>query len=344
MESDMPLRISLDRDLPVSIGVQLKGQIEYGIVSGELRPGEQLPSVRELAARTEIAQLTVSHAYAALKRNGLIEMRPGTGTYVAPRGDTIAADADWADLHRLVDAMIAGALQRGFSSAEINRAVAVRLATGSARRPRITLIGLFDHATRAYARDIAALLADLDPEVTPCVVEGLRADKDARARARDADLILTLPNQVKEARRLLGPAHPPIQGLSFIAHPITVGRLRALADDLQLGLVSTFAEFLPTMLQGVTACVQSRRAPLCTALADVERLSAVLARADVVVYASGSEDVLTAVDGRIQAIEYLHTPESSTVEALRPLLAGIRGAPIAMGEKRRWTLAALPPR
>ena len=31
----MPLRILLDLDLPVPIGVQLKGQIEYGIVSGE---------------------------------------------------------------------------------------------------------------------------------------------------------------------------------------------------------------------------------------------------------------------------------------------------------------------
>jgi len=340
----MPLHISLDRDLPVSIGVQLKGQIEYGIISGELQPGEQLPSVRELAARTEIAQLTVSHAYAALKRDGLIEMRPGTGTYVAPRGDTIAADADWADLHRLVDTMIAGARERDFSPAEINRAVAVRLVNGSARRPRITLIGLFDHATRAYARDIAALLADLDPEVTPCIVEGLRADKDARARACDADIILTLPNQVKEARRLLGPAHPPVQGLSFIAHPITVGRLRALSGELQLGLVSTFAEFLPTMLQGVTACVQSYRAPLCTALSDGERLSAVLARADVIVYASGSEEVLAAVDRRIHAIEYLHTPEPSTVEALRPLLAGIHGAPVPTGEKRRWSAASASPR
>ncbi len=269
-------------------------------------------------------------------------MRPGMGTYVAPRGDSIVADADWADLHGLVGAMIAEALERGFSPAEINRAVAVRLVTTGARRPQIAIVGLFDHATQVYARDIADLLADLEPEVTPWTVAGLRADKEARVRVCAADVILTPPNRVKEVRRLLGPDHPPVQGLSFIAHPTTVARLRALSGDLHLGLVSTFAEFLPTMLQGVTACVQPRHTPLCTTLSDGERLSLVLARSDVIIYASGSEEVLAALAAHIQAIEYLHTPERSTVEDLRPLLTGIHGVPFStgsMGEKRRWSAA-----
>jgi len=340
----MPLRILLDRDLPVPIGVQLKGQIEYGIVSGELRPGEQLPSVREQAARMEIAQVTVSHAYGALKRDGLIQMRAGMGTYVSAQGDGIAAADEWADLRRLVDTMIAGALERGFKPPEINRAVAIRLAATGSRRPRIAVVGLFDHATSAYAREIADLLADLEPEVTPWTIEGLRGDRDARARVCGADIILTLANHVQEARRLLGPTHPPIQGLSFVAHPTTVAQLRGLSNSLHLGLVSTFAEFLPTMLQGVTACVRPREAPLCTTLSDVERLPLVLARADVVVYASGSAEVLAALPAGTPAIEYLHTPEPSTVEALRPLLGGVQGVTSSTGEQRRWTAVSSSPR
>ena len=41
----MPFNI--DPDLPVPLGVQLRGLIEYGIVCGQLQPGERLPSVRE---------------------------------------------------------------------------------------------------------------------------------------------------------------------------------------------------------------------------------------------------------------------------------------------------------
>jgi DNA-binding transcriptional regulator YhcF (GntR family) len=341
----MPLRIALDRDLPVPIGVQIKGQIEYGIVSGELRPGEQLPSVRELAARMEVAQVTVSHVYAALKREGLIGVRPGLGTYVAAQGDSAASVEEWADLHRLAGDMIGQALARGFSPAEINRVVAARLATGGARRPRVAIVGLFDRATDAYARDVADLLADLSPEVASCTLEELRAGaKDAYVRACAADLVLTIPNQVREVQRLLGPAHPPVQGLSFVAHPATVARLRALSGDLRLGLVSTFAEFLPTMLQGVAACARLSHAPSCTALSDAERLPVVLARADVVVYASGSEEVLARLPAGTPAIEYLHTPEPSAVEALRPLLARIGGASLPVDGKVRWSTGSTPAR
>src|SRR5262245_55122963 len=45
----MAMRLTVDRDLPVPLGVQLRGLIEYGITCGELAAGERLPSVRELA-------------------------------------------------------------------------------------------------------------------------------------------------------------------------------------------------------------------------------------------------------------------------------------------------------
>lgn len=323
----MPLRISLDRALPVAIGVQLRGQIEYGIVAGELSPGEQLPSVRELAAMMEVAQVTVSQVYAALKRDGLIHMRPGMGTYVSMQNDGAAIAVEWTDLHRLVDAMVGDALERGFNPAEITRVVAMRVAASGSRQPRIAIVGLFDGATRAYARDVAALLSDLEPNVAAYTLANLRDDaRESVASAATADVVLTLVNKVGEVRRLLGPGHPPVQGLAFVAHGVTVARLEALPPDIRLGLVSTFAEFLPTMLQGVATHARTNQRPLCTVLSDEENLELVLAQADVVVYASGSDSIVGRLRPGITAIEYLHTPEPSTIEGLRPLLARIRGA------------------
>lgn len=322
----MVLRLSLDRDLPVSIGVQIKGQIEYGIVTGQLRPGEQLLSVRDLAAHLEVAPVTVSNVYADLKREGLIQVRPGLGTYVAVQGDSAASVEEWSDLHRLADTMIEQARARGFSPAEINRVVAARLAIGGARRPRLAMVGLFDRATQVYARDIAEALTDLGPEVAVCTLQELRAGvKDAYVRVCAANLVLTLANQVREVQQLLGAVHPPVQGLSFVVHPATVAQLGMLSSTVRLGLVSTFADFLPTMLQGVTAWACSTHVPLCTALSDAAHLAVVLAESDVVVYSSGSEEVLARLPPGIHAIEYLHTPEVLSVEALRPLLARING-------------------
>ena len=57
------VKIRIDRDLPVSLSQQLRGQIEYGIVCGEIPPGTQLPSVRELAGELGIGTVTVSQVY-----------------------------------------------------------------------------------------------------------------------------------------------------------------------------------------------------------------------------------------------------------------------------------------
>ena len=46
------MEFSVDRDLPVPLGAQLRGLIEYGIACGELVPGEPLPSVRDSPTRS----------------------------------------------------------------------------------------------------------------------------------------------------------------------------------------------------------------------------------------------------------------------------------------------------
>lgn len=332
----MSLRIALDRDLPIPIGVQLKGQIEFSIVAGTLLPGERLPSVREMAAAESLAPVTVSHVYAALKREGLITVRPGMGTYVADNGDGPRAGDELVDLRNLVDAMIMRALERGFEPAQIGHMVTARLAGRRARRPVVVVVGPFSHATEVYAHDVAALLADLAPEVAAHTLQSLREHPDERAWVCAADLVLTVANRVKEVQYLLGADHPPVRGLTFITHPDTIAWLRALPRGVTLGVVSTIAEFLPTMLQGIGACVQLDRAPLCAVLGDAERLAILLARSEAIVFASGSEAVLSQRPPGVAAIEYLHTPEPTSVEAVRPLLQRLAGSYSWANSERRW--------
>ncbi|MQA95112.1 MAG: aminotransferase class I/II-fold pyridoxal phosphate-dependent enzyme [Streptosporangiales bacterium] len=64
---------------------------------GALRPGDRLPSSRELMRRHRVSPVTVSRALGLLAAEGLIVTRPGAGTYVAdpPRGVAGAADLSW---------------------------------------------------------------------------------------------------------------------------------------------------------------------------------------------------------------------------------------------------------
>lgn len=62
------------------IYLQIVEGVRHALEVGTLRPGERLPTVRELAAELKIAPNTVVKAYNELRRMGLIESRPGVGT------------------------------------------------------------------------------------------------------------------------------------------------------------------------------------------------------------------------------------------------------------------------
>jgi GntR family transcriptional regulator len=61
---------------------QLFQQLRQRIVSGQLTPGDQVPSVRDLAAGLKINLLTVAKVYQLLEAGGLVETRRGLGTFV----------------------------------------------------------------------------------------------------------------------------------------------------------------------------------------------------------------------------------------------------------------------
>ncbi|MDE2782375.1 MAG: GntR family transcriptional regulator [Gemmatimonadota bacterium] len=64
--------------------VQIMDEVRSGLVRGSLRPEDPLPSVRELSSSLRVNPRTVSQAYAALERDGVVLVRHGKGTFVAP--------------------------------------------------------------------------------------------------------------------------------------------------------------------------------------------------------------------------------------------------------------------
>ena len=63
---------------------QLATQVTLAILSGELKPGDRLPSTRELARRFDLHPNTISSGYKQLEREGWTERRQGSGVYVRP--------------------------------------------------------------------------------------------------------------------------------------------------------------------------------------------------------------------------------------------------------------------
>jgi GntR family transcriptional regulator len=76
------IKINLDFRSGVPIYVQIMEQIRQKVASGELQVGDQLPTVRQMAADLRINWNTVSRAYKLLDEAGLISTQQGRGTYI----------------------------------------------------------------------------------------------------------------------------------------------------------------------------------------------------------------------------------------------------------------------
>ncbi|MCC3778158.1 GntR family transcriptional regulator [Streptomyces sp. UNOB3_S3] len=72
----------VDPSSPVPLGEQIAGGLRGAIADGSVRPGERLPSAREVAASLGVNMHTVLRGYQQLRDEGLIELRRGRGAVV----------------------------------------------------------------------------------------------------------------------------------------------------------------------------------------------------------------------------------------------------------------------
>jgi len=317
----MPFNV--DPALPVPVGTQLRGVIEYGIVCGQLAPGLRLPTVRSMAKELGIAPMTVAQVYKELKAVGLLETKPGHGTFVSTSVQAQVRPRV-LDLQRRIDALLDEAEGAGLSAADLVGLVNARINRRARPLPGLHLVfvGLFDEATRAYGEDIQARLTNGDA-ITTTTFREIDENQVARQRVMKADLVLTLANRKLDLQEILGPKKQ-IFGVTYIPSERTRTLLAQIDPLAKVGIVSTFPEFLPIMKAGL-----QRFAPhvqeIHATLIESPTLATELQQVDVAVYASGSKRAAELVPPNATAFEYRHTPDPREIEqALLPLLEGIR--------------------
>lgn len=103
----------IDSRSPTPIYAQIADRIRVAVASGELAAGEGLPSVRALATRLRVNPATIVQAYRDLERDAIVEMRQGSGTFVASVGAETRSRERAAAAKRLVQQMLAEAARLG---------------------------------------------------------------------------------------------------------------------------------------------------------------------------------------------------------------------------------------
>lgn len=118
------MRLDIESKKGVPIYLQIEEQIRALVSAGQLQPGEQLPTIRELASDLDVNYNTVARAYRDLDREGVILTQRGRGTFAGgPR------NAEQADRHRqeklqaIADAATTQARRLGYTPTEFAAAL-----------------------------------------------------------------------------------------------------------------------------------------------------------------------------------------------------------------------------
>ena len=85
---------------------QICTQIKNAILSGELSPGDALPSIRALAKDLRISVITTTRAYDELERDGFIDRVPGKGCYVAEKNLELVREAHLKQIEDHMNAIV----------------------------------------------------------------------------------------------------------------------------------------------------------------------------------------------------------------------------------------------
>jgi GntR family transcriptional regulator len=112
-------RFLLDLHSGVPVYRQIVDQVRGAVATGSLSPGDQLPTVRQLAVDLEINPNTVVRAYRELEYDGLLETHQGTGTFISDQKPQRPAQQRQRQLEQIASDAIARAGAAGFTIREL---------------------------------------------------------------------------------------------------------------------------------------------------------------------------------------------------------------------------------
>ena len=117
------IRFSLDQNYDAPIYRQIIRQIEYAVLSGRLKSGDRLPTIRSLAVELKTNPNTIAKAYGELEIRGILETQVGSGTYISDKKPTPEEESQEQKIRELVSRFIKDMRDLGIEKRELARLI-----------------------------------------------------------------------------------------------------------------------------------------------------------------------------------------------------------------------------
>ena len=316
------MNLSLDISSEISLNQQIKIQIKYLIFSGVLKPGTQIPSVREMSAFLKANRNTVSKAYKDLAEEGFLDIRQATGTFVA---DNIEFPKE-RQISKVIDLVkndMEEARKLGFSSGEFMNIV--QMICLHEKNSSMDVHALFvecnPFALEQYVKD---LVEALSISVEGCLLSDLEQNKVSREYLRSFDFIVTTAGHYPRVLELVGD-EVDIYGINIGPYLEVLEQLLNYPRDAKIGIICVSSRSGSEGLKQALLNLGIRNDSIVEGSATEEDIYHVAENVDIIVASKfalkASEEAFKKVDKRI--IEYENVLSEASIEILNKVIERI---------------------
>jgi len=226
------LKIIVDKESSSPIYKQIIEQIALHIKNGYIKPGERLPSERELAVQTGISRGTIKKAYEELERNKIIEVVQGSGSFVSKQQDIVEEGRKERAI-KLIDELLTELENMKFSYREISIFIDLRIAEreNGMKNVRIAAVDCNPEALTIYKKQLAYISR---VEIYTFLLSDIISFKRSEDILENFDIILTTSTHYKELCELIPQLNDKIMQAVVSPNRQTIIDLATIPEDAQL--------------------------------------------------------------------------------------------------------------
>lgn len=229
------MKFQVNKDLDYPIYQQLKEQIKFFLLSGELKPDSRVPTPKDLAAFLNINKNTVVAAYKELEKEGMLMTKQGKGTFVATVSPDLTAHDKKQDLFALVRQTIERTKEFGFSEEDLFTVVFNYIVMGkrmiNEKAPKVLFIECNEPDLKYYQQE---LQKELEIMVEACLVSELNNKNEEFFK--EFLYIITTFSHIEDVKAVLEPYNKNVLAIMAMPHFQTLMRIGQLPPGTCLGL------------------------------------------------------------------------------------------------------------
>jgi GntR family transcriptional regulator len=312
----MQVNIAVSRTLGIPLATQIRDQIVAAISVGDLRPGDRLPTIRQLAEFLAINRNTVAQVYRLLEAEGYLSTRAGGGTTVADSPATTAATSTGA-LRQMVTQALRGAEAAGFTAREFAELAYYQTAGHTVPAARILVVDEYQGELDFLHTTVSQTLPD--SAVAAVLLADLQHDDPTQRAQRlaEVDFAVVAFYSLEQAQPVLAEADLPVLAAGIGPSLHSLRRITEECAGKQVAIVCTEPEGPPRMEASLRRAGIIFDHPPRHAHVHQADLATNLASCEVVIASEGSAEALTKLTLSAPIIAYSRLLSDETLATLR---------------------------